>query len=149
MKTLTSFSSVNYEEKLKTMRDTHHIDCCFKGIPEWLPDVTNAFDNKGVYHTSFVPYDKHQGFNRRMHGGILAAIIDASMVQCCMGHGIAGYTAHLSIKYSKPVTIGLRVEMITSITDIKSGGIVYSLLCRIKQDNREVAEGFGKLYRYS
>jgi acyl-coenzyme A thioesterase PaaI-like protein len=88
----------------------------------------------------------HQGYDGMAHGGILSAIIDASMAQCLMGHGVVGYTTDLSIKYRKPVLIDKPVALTTSITDIGIG-CLYCLKSEIIQGRNLVAQATGRFYK--
>jgi hypothetical protein len=97
-------TSSDYESNLKTLKDIHHSQCLFNCNPP-VPDFRLWFDDGGILFGEFTCTQDHQGYNGVAHGGLVAAIIDSSMVQCLMGHGVVGYTTYLSIKYRKPIVI--------------------------------------------
>jgi acyl-coenzyme A thioesterase PaaI-like protein len=80
-----------------------------------------------------------------VHGGIIAAIIDASMAQCLMGHGIAGVTIELTVKYRKPVLIHKKTDITTRIESVNCG-VLHSLKCDIVQNHNLVVQGTGRFY---
>jgi hypothetical protein len=99
--------------KLKTLQKKHHGRCLFlKGT--LIPNLDFHFVNDCLLlHHSFNTL--YEGYDGMVHGGILAAIIDASMTQCLMGHGITGYTGELTIRYRGPVKLNARTTMVTRL----------------------------------
>jgi acyl-coenzyme A thioesterase PaaI-like protein len=126
-------SSEIYEKRLHEISSVYHSQCIFKHHPPIENLRFNFFDD-GVLCGTFVPSCKHQGYDSMVHGGIIAAIIDASMAQCLMGHGIVAYTAELSIRYIQPVVTYDCVEMRTSIVD-KYKNRLFQLECSINQNS--------------
>jgi len=80
------------------------------------------------------------------HGGIVGAIIDESMVQCCMGHDIVAVTTDLSIRYRRPVLINRPAELETSILNERCGKLI-SLKCEIRQDGKTAVSALGRFFR--
>lgn len=100
----------------------------------------------GTLTGSFVCSPEHQSYNGIVHGGIIAAIIDASMSQCCMGHGIVAYTTNLSIRYRDPVRIGIPTSLETRIVS-EDRGVLFSLECRITQEGHLHVEAKGRFFK--
>ena len=75
---------------------------------------------------------EHQSYPGRMHGGILAAILDETIGRAIQidDPNVWGVTAELNISYKKPVTYGV---------ELKAAG-------RITQQNRLLFEGTGEIY---
>ncbi|MCG3137861.1 MAG: hypothetical protein HJJLKODD_01716 [Phycisphaerae bacterium] len=48
----------------------------------------------------------YQGYPDRLHGGIIATLLDAAMTHCLFSKWIRGYTAKLQIRYRHPVRVG-------------------------------------------
>lgn len=132
-----------YQENLSSLKKNYHSQCIFSRRLASVPDIRFSFDERGRLHGDFTGTEQHQGYNGRLHGGVLAACIDASMAQCLMGHGITGYTADLKIKYREPVAVGRPTTMTTRITGINVG-ILYSLKCEMFQRKRVVVEATGR-----
>ena len=93
----------DFHNNLERLKRIHHSYCIFNRHSPFIPELQCSFDDEGVLHGAFTCTEKYQGYNGRVHGGAIAAIIDASMTQCLMGHGVVGYTADLSVKYRNPV----------------------------------------------
>jgi uncharacterized protein (TIGR00369 family) len=71
----------------------------------------------------FTGADPHQGYPGRMHGGVISAIMDETMGRAIMiahGEAIWGVTAELSIRFLKPVPLGVELTAIGRIVCEKS-----------------------------
>jgi acyl-coenzyme A thioesterase PaaI-like protein len=100
----TTTPAGRYGDALIKIRRKYHARCLFnRDMP--IADLKMTFADNGDLHGSFQCDARYEGYDGMVHGGVLAAIIDASMTQCLMGHGIAGYTAELSVRYRKPVLL--------------------------------------------
>ena len=106
-----------YEHNLNELKALHHSQCLFNRGPGVIPGLSFRFDSNGVLHGKFTCSGQFQGYDRMVHGGVTAAIIDASMAQCLMGHRIIAYTAELNIRYKAPVHIYTPATLQTSIVE--------------------------------
>ncbi len=76
--------------------------------------------DKNELITLFKPSDLHQGYPGRLHGGIAAAILDEAI-----GRNINlgekeqnwGVTLEFSIKFKKPIPLGVELKAVTRLTD--------------------------------
>ena len=136
-----------YERTLSRMKQEHHTDCLFNRPTSVIPDLPVRFDETGALHGDFTATELQQGYTGRMHGGVVAALADASMAQCLMGHGICGYTTHLSVKYRKPVMLHTPTKLIARITGTALGGSLYEMKCEFYQHRMLVAGASGRFYR--
>jgi acyl-coenzyme A thioesterase PaaI-like protein len=50
----------------------------------------------------------YQGYPQRLHGGIIALLLDTAMTHCLFSRGLQGVTARLEVRYYSPVEIGVR-----------------------------------------
>jgi len=69
----------------------------------------------GLYH--------HQGYPGRMHGGVIASIMDETIGRAIMvrhGEDIWGVTAELNLRYLKPVPLNTPLTAVGRITVEKS-----------------------------
>lgn len=66
----------------------------------------------GGVATRFACDSRYQGYPGRLHGGIIATLLDAAMTHCLFARRIRGYTARLEIRYEEPVatSAGCRVR---------------------------------------
>ena len=122
----------SFERQLNQFKSLHHSQCLFKRNP-LVKNLKFRFKKNGNLCGQFVCTEEHQGYDDMVHGGIIAAIIDASMTQCLMGHGIAAYTVNLSITYLEPISIGIQTILETRITASRRS-MIYNLECEIRQN---------------
>jgi acyl-coenzyme A thioesterase PaaI-like protein len=118
----------------------------FNRQPPVIPGLKLTFDNSGVLHGEFSCNGFQQGYDGMVHGGVIAAIIDSSMAQCLMGHGIVGYTTDLSVKYRRPVRIHTPATLRTTVTTINLG-LLYSMKSEIVQNRHVVVQAKGRFYK--
>jgi len=50
---------------------------------------------------------KYQGYPDRLHGGVVAMLLDAAMTHCLFAREAAGVTARLSVRYDHPARVGV------------------------------------------
>jgi acyl-coenzyme A thioesterase PaaI-like protein len=125
-----------FHERLEHLKSIHHSECVFNRNPP-VPSLQFRFKEGGILTGEFTGTEAHQGYKNMVHGGILAAMIDASMAQCLMGHGVAAYTTDLNLKFRKPVLINRQAIVETTIEEVDIG-MLYSLTSVIIQ-NRQVS----------
>lgn len=61
--------------------------------------------------------DKYQGWDGIVHGGIIASMLDGSMVYACRSMDLACITAELTVRYKKPVPVNTPVKIIAKVKD--------------------------------
>jgi hypothetical protein len=136
----------DYDKTMERLRGEHHSKCLFNRNPSIIPGLRFSFDKSGVLTGEFVCNGFHQGYDGIVHGGVIASIIDASMAQCLMGHGVVGYTVNLSVKYRKPVAIRKPAAIKTFISGL-SAGLLYTMKCEIVQDNKVTVKASGRFFK--
>ncbi len=141
-----SDNATQFERNLSELRLRHHSRCIFNRQPFAIPYLHFSFDDLGIFQGNFTCNEHQQGYDGMVHGGIISAIIDASMAQCLMGHGVVGYTTDLSIRYRKPLLIHKTSSIRTSITCVNVG-VLYTMNCEITQDNHVAVSATGKFYK--
>ena len=134
-----------FQKRLEQIKALRHSNSIFNTRPP-IPDLEFMFDKHGVLSGKFTGNNEHQGYDTMVHGGLLAAVVDASMTQCLMGHGITAYTTDLSLKYRKPVKINKTAFLETRIEKVNAGRL-YTLSCSIFQDKIESVNASGRFYR--
>jgi acyl-coenzyme A thioesterase PaaI-like protein len=135
----------DYEQRLHKLKALHHSQCIFNRTPP-VPNLKFLFNGTGKLTGEFTCNGYHQGYDGMVHGGVIAAIVDASMTQCLMGNGVVGYTTELSIKYRKPILIRRKANLETSIIEVKRG-LLYSMQCEIFQTHTVVVLATGRFYK--
>lgn len=88
----------------------------------------------GTLLARFTGREEHQGYPGRMHGGVIAGIMDETIGRAIMiGHGpdpgVWGVTAELKLRFRRPVPLGVEL----------------TAMGRITRDTRLLFEGEGKL----
>jgi len=67
----------------------------------------------------FTGRDHHQGYPNRMHGGVIAAILDETIGRAIMARGtlrIWGVTKEIRVRYRQPVPLGIELTAVGRIT---------------------------------
>jgi acyl-coenzyme A thioesterase PaaI-like protein len=57
----------------------------------------------------------YQGYPDRLHGGIIATLLDAAMTHSLFARRVLGYTARMEIRYRRPAVLGVPVTVTASI----------------------------------
>lgn len=134
-----------FEKRLALRKRSHHAGCMFNRQPA-VSGLNFRFDDSGKLRGEFECGKERQGYDGMVHGGVVAAIIDASMAQCLMGHDIVAYTADLSVRYRRPVTIDTPIVIITSVLQSRSE-YLYMLESEICQNAELAVKATGKFVR--
>jgi uncharacterized protein (TIGR00369 family) len=103
-----------------------------------------AGEDGGVHAT--LPADlRLQGYDGLVHGGVIAALLDAAMTHCLFHAGIRALTAELHVRYLAPVAIDSTMEISASITASRSR--LHELQAEISVGGEVAARGGGKFLR--
>jgi acyl-coenzyme A thioesterase PaaI-like protein len=62
-----------------------------------------TLQDDGSVETVFAASEAFEGYQGRLHGGIIAAILDGAMTHCLFAHGRRAFTAELTVRYRLPV----------------------------------------------
>lgn len=133
-----------FQARLESLKRSYHSHCIFNRKPP-VEDLHFRFLPNGILITQFVCTGSQQGYDGVAHGGIIAAIIDASMVQCCMGHNLLSVTVDLSISYKKPVLLNKQTVLETRISGKRRGRLVF-LQSEIQQEGNPVVSACGRFF---
>lgn len=115
------------------LREKHHGRCLFSR-GKVIPGLDFHFT--GDILTACYSFGRtYEGYDGMAHGGILAAVIDASMTPCLMGHGIAGYTGELTVRYRLPVRLNVPAAMMTNLVCGKFGKL-YTMETTVSQEQK-------------
>ena len=92
-------------------------------------------DGSVVARFSFDP--KFQGYPDRLHGGVIAMILDDAMTNCLLHHGITAVTGRLDVRFRTPVRLGEPVEIRACIASRHK--VLYRMEAELRQDDRIMA----------
>lgn len=73
-----------------------------------------------------------QGYPDRLHGGVIAMLLDAGMTHCLFARNVAGLTARLNIRYNHGVMLGIPAVVRARIVDCE--GPLYHLESEVRQN---------------
>jgi acyl-coenzyme A thioesterase PaaI-like protein len=107
-------------QRLADIRDIIHPNCRLIGSanPEGLQLKFRMLEN-GDVEAQFDCNPRFQGYSEIIHGGVLAAMLDAAMVNSLFARQIDAVTAELVVRYREPVrlnspaTVRARLEKAT------------------------------------
>ncbi|MFW6253749.1 MAG: PaaI family thioesterase [Chitinivibrionales bacterium] len=133
------------DRRLQKLKGMWHSGCLFNQ-KEPARSVRFSFDADGSLFASLVCPSDHQGYDGIVHGGVLASLVDASMAQCLMGHGIVAFTAELKLRYRKPVRVNETLDLRTLIHD-SSCQRIFRMKTSIRQQGSVCVNAVAKFYR--
>jgi acyl-coenzyme A thioesterase PaaI-like protein len=61
---------------------------------------------------TFRPDGRYQGYPDRVHGGVLASVLDETLGRAIALHGHWTFTARLDVRYRQPVPVGAAVQVV-------------------------------------
>ncbi len=85
-----------------------------------------------------------QGYPDRLHGGVVAMLLDAAMTHCLFARNVAGLTAKLSIRYHRAVVLGVPAVVHARVVDV--GSPLYYLESEVVQDGAICAAAKGTFW---
>jgi acyl-coenzyme A thioesterase PaaI-like protein len=136
-----------YASALAEMKRSYHGRCLFNcDLP--VADMKMTFADNGDLHGSFRCDERYGGYDGMVHGGIVAAIVDAAMTQCLMGHGIAGYTGELSVRYRKPVLLNKETRIAARVVNDRFEKL-YTMQTAVLQDEKTCVTASAKFLKIS
>jgi uncharacterized protein (TIGR00369 family) len=71
------------------------------------------FDSRenGEAHAEWMPGEAFRSYPDRVHGGVIATLVDSALVHALYAKGIIGVTAELTIRYLRSVRLDRPVEV--------------------------------------
>jgi acyl-coenzyme A thioesterase PaaI-like protein len=129
--------------RASALREELHSHCfaCAPGNEHGLGLVFHT-DAEGVTHAIWQPSAVFQSYEGRIHGGILATLMDASMVHTLFARGIVGVTVEMTVRYHAPVLLDEPVAVTTRLETQRLG--VYSLHAEVRQNGDLAAKAHAK-----
>ena len=87
-----------------------------------------------------------QGWQDTVHGGLLATVLDETMIKAAAASGIKTVTAEITVKYKKPAQIG--IPCLASGKVLEARGRMVTAASRICDASGQVlATATGKLFK--
>ena len=96
----------------------------------------------GSVEASFVGRKSDQGYDRILHGGVVATLLDATMTNYLLMLGRSGLTAELNVRFRHPVRTGRRT--IIRVWVERDAAPLFVLRAEASQDGQRRATATGK-----
>jgi acyl-coenzyme A thioesterase PaaI-like protein len=93
-----------------------------------------APDADGAATALWVPSPQFKSYPDRVHGGIIATLLDSAIVHALVYRGVTGVTAELTLRYLHSVNLEDAVRLVGWVESSKLG----MFLCRAELYQREV-----------
>lgn len=111
---------------------------------QWGLRLSFSYEN-GKIISHFKPAKIYQGYKDIIHGGIITAILDESMIQAALKEDIMPLTAEITVRFKQPLYSNEETIIKAEILERKSKLIkAHSLLIK-KSDGTVIAEASAKL----
>ena len=91
---------------LEKTRSEYHSHCavCSRTGADRL-GIRFLIQEDGIVVGQFDGRERHQGYNRYVHGGVIATLLDSAMTNCLFAHGRVALTGELSVRFLRPVAV--------------------------------------------
>jgi uncharacterized protein (TIGR00369 family) len=124
------------------LKDTHGgCFACGKGNAGGLR-LHFEVDEGGIATAIWQPSAVFQSYPDRLHGGVIATLLDSAMVHALAARGVAGVTAELNIRYLQPVSLDQPL-LVTALVESKRRGI-YQCRADVRQNAAHVVRASAK-----
>lgn len=90
----------------------YHSRCLLCGdLNPWSLGLSFEAGDDGTVSTTFRADPRLQGYDGIIHGGVIAALLDAAMTHCLFHHGIAGVTGDLHVRFVHSIPCSADLEI--------------------------------------
>lgn len=69
----------------------------------------------------FEPSEYHEGFPGHLHGGLAAALLDATMARAVNSLGLYGMTARMELRYREKIPVGSQIKIFAKVIQNRRG----------------------------
>ncbi len=109
--------------------------------------LTFAWDGD-TYSALWTPAPEHQGWAGRVHGGLLALVLDETLSRAALSrYGLEWVTAELVTRLVRPAWVGTPLRVEATLASVRRALIVCTGQVREEDGGRIVASGQAKLMR--
>ena len=123
---------------LESTRAAQHAHCLFCGGENPLGfKLDFQVRDDGSVRASFPCGELFQSYPGMIHGGVIAALLDAAMTNCLFSKGVSAVTGQLSVRFLQPVNVESAAEITAFL--VRKRGRVHLLGAEITQNRAVVA----------
>lgn len=101
-------------------------------------------DAQGVARAVWQPSSRFESYPGRVHGGVVATLLDSAMVHALFARGIKGVTAEMTIRYLKPVPLSQPIEVCGIVNSSRHG--LHQCTAEVRQDASLVVRASAKFF---
>jgi acyl-coenzyme A thioesterase PaaI-like protein len=132
------------QEVLAAVRAREHPDCllCGAGDPLGL-ELAFAVQADGSVLAAFACRSFLAGYPGMVHGGIVAALLDAAMTNALFARGLVGVTAELTLRFLAPLRLDRPARVRAALIAAQTHSL-YCLQAELEQDGQRVARATAK-----
>jgi len=130
---------------MKELRDNQRCYVCGKDNPSGLRAVFEIDKNTRTIIGRFTPRQEHEGWQGIVHGGIVAALLDESMVKLAAHLGIPAVSAEITVKFKAPAAAGEELAITGKI--VKESNRLIEAEATVMRGPVLIGEAKGKLLK--
>jgi acyl-coenzyme A thioesterase PaaI-like protein len=140
--TTTTNMNATSTEPFSALKDTH-FECFACGVCNDAGlKLHFEVDEGGISSAIWQPSAVFQSYPDRLHGGVIATLLDSAMVHALFAQGISGVTAEMTIRYLQSVRLDHPL-LVTGYFESKRHGI-YLCGADIRQNAAHVVRATAK-----
>ena len=132
---------------MRQFTDNQSCFVCGKLNPSGLKLRFSTLPENETTESAVVFPEALQGWEKTVHGGLVATVLDEMLVQAAAARGHKCITAEITVKFKKPVAIGQPYKITGRVTGIR-GKIVCAESELLDGDGKTVAASCGKLFKF-
>jgi len=99
-------------------------------------------DQNGRVKAEFQCDEFFKGYAGKLHGGVVAALLDGAMTQCCFAHGVKAVTGELTVRFRQPVMLHRKATVIAWLASSRPP--LFVLRAELKQGSEVAAKAEGR-----
>lgn len=104
-----------------SLQDSHH-DCFACGVcNSGGLNLHFEIDSNGMASAVWQPSSAFQSYPDRVHGGVIATLLDSAIVHALFARDIAGVTAEMTVRYLKSVGLEEPVHVTGTVVSERHG----------------------------
>lgn len=134
------------QQALDAARVAEHPSCLLCGRDNPLGfKLAFSVEEEGSVGATLTLSHFYQSYPATLHGGVVAALLDAAMTNCLFAAGVVAVTAELTVRYLKPALVDSPAHVTASIE--KSCGPLYYVRAELRQHRDLMARASAKFIR--
>lgn len=127
------------------LRDNNSCYVCGKDNPAGLQVEFTLNETERTLTGRFIPRPVHEGWEGIVHGGIITALLDESMVKLAAWLGIPAVSAEITVKFKSPASPG--DELIITARLLRDAGRLIEAEASVLRGPVVIGEAKGKLLK--